>query len=63
MGLLVDVIHGIQKNTILSTSIEKDVVNGQVLVHIRAMVLVDMPPLLVVLICCGSNVAFECEIP
>ena len=43
MRLLVDVIHGIQKNTILSTSVEKDTINRQVPIHVGAMVLVDMP--------------------
>ena len=44
MRLLVDVIHSIQKNTILPTSIKKDTVDGQVPIRVGAVVLVDMLP-------------------
>ena len=44
MCLLIDVIHGIQKNTILPTSVKKDIVDGQVPIQVGAIVLVDMPP-------------------
>ena len=44
MRLLVDVIYGIQKNTILPTSVKKDTVDGQVPIRVGAMVLVDVPP-------------------
>ena len=44
MRLLIDVIHGIQKNTILPTNVKKATIDGQVPICVGAMVLVDMPP-------------------